>query len=68
MYWLDRPNAGKVTERVYRGIQCKKVENQGWKIILGDEEYLFKNFQEIKFAIDSIHQNCGCWYGGKKIK
>ena len=68
MYWLDNPNAEKVTEKVYRGIICKAVEDQGWKIVLGDEEYLFPNLQQAKFAIDRINQDCGNWYGGVKIK
>ena len=68
MWMLDKPNIVKITEQVYRGVLCKHVENHGWKIVFGDEEYLFKNFQEAKFAIDRIHQDCANWYGGVKIK
>jgi len=68
MYTLDNPNIIHITEQIYRGIQRKHVENQGWKIVLGSEEYLFRNFQEAQFAIDRIHQDCENWYGGEKLK
>lgn len=68
MWSLDDPNIIKITEQVYRGIQCKLVKDKGWKIVLGSEEYLFPNFQEAQFAIDRIHQDCENWYGGEKLK
>lgn len=68
MWMLDNPNTSKIKELVYRGIMCKAEENKGWKIVLGDAEYLFPNLQQAKFAIDRIHQDCGYWYGGEKIK
>lgn len=68
MYWFDNPKEQKIMDQVYRGIQCKQVENQGWKIVIGEEEYLFPNFQQAKLAIDRIHQDCVNWYGGTKIK
>lgn len=72
MNWLegfeDNPRILVVNEHEYRGILCKHVEKFGWKIVLGDEEYLFPNFQEAKFAIDSIHKNIVKEYGGLKLK
>lgn len=68
MFILDKPNVIHITEQVYRGIQCKHVEGKGWKIVIGEEEYLFPNWQEAKFAVDRIHADCGTWYGGEKLK
>lgn len=59
MDWLDirnNPNVKVITEQTYRGIEMKLVENKGWKIILGDEEYLFPTFQDAQFAVDGIHK------------
>ena len=68
MDWLDDPKVIKITEQVYRGILCKHVEGNGWKLVIGVEEYLFPNWQEAKFAVDRIHADCGSWYGGEKLK
>lgn len=68
MYMLDNPNIIHITEQVYRGIQCCLVKDKGWKIVLGDEEYLFPNWQEVKYTIDRIHQDYANWYGGEKLK
>lgn len=71
MDWFDIGGQGQIkviTEQDYRGIMCKYVENKGWKIILGMEEYLFPNFQEAKFAIDRIHDACVKQFGGTKLK
>lgn len=60
MDWFDIRNNGNVkviTEQTYRGILCTWVENKGWKITLGIEEYLFPNFQDAKHAIDQIHKS-----------
>jgi len=67
MYTLDRPNVINITEQVYRGILCKHVKNKGWKIVIGSEEYLFRDFQKAQFAIDRIHYDCENWYGGEKL-
>ena len=59
MDWSDIRANQKVkviTEQEYRGILCTWVENKGWKITLGNEEYLLRNFQEAKKAIDKIHE------------
>lgn len=68
MWMLDNPNVINITEQVYRGILCKHVEDKGWKIVIGSEEYLFPHFQAAQFAIDRIHEDCENWYGGEKIK
>lgn len=71
MDWLDIRNNGKInviTQQTYRGIYCAWVENKGWKIALGDVEYLFSNFQDAKHAIDQIHKACVRQYGGIKLK
>ncbi len=68
MWMLDKPNIVKIAEQVYHGILCKYVEDKGWKIVLGDEEYLFRNLHEAKFAIDRIHFDCENWYGGKRLE
>lgn len=68
MYTLDNPNIIHITEQVYRGIQCKYVENKGWKIVLESEEYLFPHFQAAQFAIDRFHEDCVKKYGGVKLK
>lgn len=71
MDWFDIGGQNRVkviTEQDYRGIMCKYVENKGWKIVLGMEEYLFPNFQEAKFVIDRIHEACVKQYGAVKLK
>ena len=71
MDWFDIGGTGRVkviTEQDYRGIMCKHVENKGWKIVLGMEEYLFPTFQDAKFAIDQIHEACVKQYGALKLK
>jgi len=71
MDWFDLQGQGKVkviTEQDYRGIKCTWVKDEGWKITLGIEEYLFPNFQDAKFAIDRIHEACVKTYGAKKLK
>lgn len=70
MDWFDiknNPNVIVITEQVYRGIQCKYVQDKGWKIVLGMEEYLYPNFQEAKVAIDRIHEYA-VQLGGAKLK
>lgn len=71
MDWFDIGGQGRVnviTEQEYRGFMCKYVKDQGWKIVLGTEEYLFPNFQEAKFVIDQIHEACVKQFGGIKLK
>lgn len=71
MDWFDIGGQGRVkviTEQDYRGIMCKHVKDEGWKIVLGMEEYLFPNFQEAKFAIDQIHAACVKQFGAVKLK
>lgn len=72
MDWYDSIGANNrikvITEQEYRGIMCKYVKDKGWKIVLGMSEYLFPNFQEAKWAIDRIHEDCVTKYGGVKLK
>ena len=71
MDWFDMQGYGKVKvikEQTYRGILCAWVENKGWKISLGSEEYLFPTFQDAKHAIDQIHEACVTQYGATKLK
>ena len=57
-----------ITEQVYRGIKCSLAKDSGWKITLGDEEYLFPNFQDAQIAIDRSHEAFVRTYGAKKLK
>lgn len=72
MNWLEgiefNPHIIVVNEHEYRGIKCRHVEKFGWKIVLGDEEYLFPNWQEAKLAVDRMHENIIKEYGGLKLK
>lgn len=71
MDWFDIGGTGRVkviTEQDYRGIMCKHVEGNGWKLVIGTEEYLFPTFQDAKHVIDCIHENCASMYGGVKLK
>ena len=70
MDWFDirnNPQVKVIREQVYRGILCTWVESGGWKITLGMEEYLFPNFQEAKYAIDRIHEDCVKVHGATKL-
>lgn len=71
MDWFDMGGTGQVkviTEQDYRGIMCKHVDGKGWKIVIGMSEYLFPTFQDAKFAIDQIHENCVKKHGGVQLK
>lgn len=71
MDWFDMGGTNRVkviTEQDYRGIKCTWVKDQGWKISLGMEEYLFPTFQDAKYAIDRIHEDCVKQYGAMKLK
>lgn len=71
MDWLDIKNGQNVnviTETVYRGVLCKHVENKGWKIVLGCEEYLFPHYTAARKAIDDFHAECVSRHGAIKQK
>lgn len=72
MDWLEgtenNPRLIVINEHDYRGIKCKYVDKFGWKIVLGNEEYLFPNFQEARFAIDRFHEDVVKKYGAVKLK
>ena len=57
-----------ITETNYRGMKSLWVEDKGWKLCFGAEEYLFRNWQDAKYAIDRIHEDCVKKYGGVKLK
>lgn len=43
-----------VTEYKYMGITLSRVEDKGWKCLLGEREYLFPHCQAAEMAIDAI--------------
>ena len=47
----------EIKEYQYKGITLNRVEDQGWKCILGDREYLFPHCQAAEAAIDEIFWN-----------
>ena len=51
----------------YRGMTSRLNDGGGWKIVLDNEEYLFPNWQDAKFAIDRIHEDLVTKYGGEKL-
>lgn len=69
MDWLDIRNNQQVkviTETVYRGIMCKHVERKGWKIVLGEAEYIFPHYTAATKAIDTFHAECVSRHGAIK--
>jgi len=47
----------EIKEYTYKGITLNHVEDEGWKCILGDREYLFPHSQAAHSAIDEIFSN-----------
>lgn len=58
----------EVTETTYRGFKFELVKGNGWKIVLGDEAYLFPHFQAAKFAVDEFYRDVIPKNQGKKLK
>ena len=58
----------EVTETTYRGFKFELVKDKGWKIVLGDEAYLFPNFQAAQSAIDDFYRDVIPKNQGKKMK
>lgn len=44
----------EVNEFKYKGITLNRVEDKGWKCLLGEREYLFPHCQAAETAIDAI--------------
>lgn len=65
---METNHEAVVTEVVYRGFLCKRVGDEGWKIIMGDAEYLFPSLTDAKLAINGLHEDCVKKYWGAKIK
>lgn len=57
----------EVTETHYRGFLLQLVKDQGWKIVLGDEEYLFPHCQAAEACIDDFIANGIKKHNGKKL-
>lgn len=58
----------EVKETTYRGFKLEHVENKGWKIVLGEEEYLFPHFQAAQSAIDEFYRDVIPKNQGKRLK
>lgn len=58
----------EVKEYNYRGFTLYHVENKGWKIVLGDEEYLFPHCQAAETAIDAFIREVIPQHEGKKLR
>lgn len=58
----------EVTECNYKGFRLELVKGKGWKIILGEDEYLFPHCQAAETAIDEFCRDVIKKHGGKKLK
>lgn len=58
----------EVKESTYKGFKMELVESKGWKIVLGDDAYLFPNFQEAQSAVDEFYRDIIPKYHGKRMK
>lgn len=58
----------EVKETTYKGFKIELVENKGWKIILGDDAYLFPNFEEARVAVDVFYRDVIPKNHGKRMK
>lgn len=57
----------EVKETTYRGFKLEHVKNKGWKIVLGEEEYLFPYFQEAQSAVDEFYRVVIPKHNGKRM-
>jgi hypothetical protein len=57
----------EITETHYKGFLLQLVKDQGWKIVLGDEEYLFPHRQAAEACIDDFIANVIKIHNGKKL-
>jgi len=58
----------EVKETTYKGFDIRLVENKGWKIVLGDEAYLFPHFQAAQSAVDEFYREVIPKHKGKRMK
>ena len=58
----------EVKETTYKGFKLELVKGNGWKIILGDEAYLFPTFQDAQSAVDDFFRDVIPKNQGKKMK
>lgn len=58
----------EVKETTYRGFKVEHVENSGWKIVLGDESYLFPHYVAAQSAVDEFYREVIPKNHGKKMK
>lgn len=65
---METNNAATASEVMYRGFVCRKVEGHGWKIVMGDEEYLYPSIVDAQRAINGMHEDCVKKYWGARIK
>ena len=69
----DNSNGGsgmiiEVKETTYKGFKIELVENSGWKIVLGDDAYLFPRLQAAQSAVDDFYREVIPKYKGKRMK
>lgn len=60
-----------VKETIYQGIILQRVEDQGWRCQLGEDEYLFPTFVDAQSAINEIFRDVNTIiykHKGKKFK
>lgn len=58
----------EVKETTYKGFKIELVGNKGWKIVLGDDAYLFPHFQAAQSAVDAFYRDVIPEYHGKRMK
>lgn len=58
----------EVRETTYKGFKIEVVEDKGWKIVLGDEAYLFPHFQAAQSAVDEFYRDVIPKNHGKRMK
>lgn len=58
----------EVKETTYKSFKFEHVENRGWKIVLGDDAYLFPNFVAAQSAVDEFYREVIPKNQGKRMK
>lgn len=58
----------EVKETTYKGFKIELVESKGRKIVLGNDAYLFPNFEEARVAVDAFYREVIPKYHGKRMK
>lgn len=65
---METNHAAVTSEIMYRGFLCRQVEGQGWKIVMGQSEYLFPSLTDAKCAINGLHEDCVKRHRGVRIQ